>query len=771
MRRLALAFALLASAAPLSAEAIDGGAQFTKGDITLRIVALTPSVLRVCHVRPGEVEEPSWAVEQSVRNRHDTVEATATGFRTAKLAVEVDPATLRYTVRRADGSVLVEAESAQFDEAGNGFSLAAAMPIGTAIAGMGDKTGGLDRAGQTFVNWNTDSYGFGPSADPLYKSIPFFIASTAAKSYGLFLDNSYRSSFDFGHRDAGRIAISSDGGKADYYLIDGPTLAEVTRAYTDLTGKPPLPPRWALGYQQSRYSYMSSAEVRALVARFNAERFPLDAVWLDIDYQDHNRPFTINRETFPDFERLVSELKAEKIATIPIVDLHIGHLPNAGYAPFDSGMAGDHFLKNADGSLYVAPVWPGPSVFPDFTRADTRMWWGRLFKPLVDAGVGGIWNDMNEPAIFETPTKTMPLDTIHRIAGDGRVARAAGHAEIHNIYGMENSRATFEGLIALAPAKRPFVMTRATYAGGQRYAVTWTGDNSSTWEHLKLSVAQSINLGLSGFAWTGTDVGGFIGGASPELMTRWFQYAAFMPIFRAHSGKGSPRAEPWVDGPNHLAIRRRYVEERYRLLPYLGAVAAEASRTGNPIVRPISYDFPGAKLACDTTMSFTVGSRLLVSGNPTPESPRPYAACLPQGRWFDYWTGKPVDGDKPLELTPTLNTLPVFVRAGSIIPRQQATLRSVNGLNGPLELHVYPGPNCSGEIYDDDGITRNGPSRRQAIRCETMEDGTVRIRFAKPEGAYRPTWSSLAIVVHGGGPTRQRSMALPRTAKIVDIKP
>lgn len=768
--RLALAIALLA-ASPATAEPIEGGAQFTSGDVTLRVVALSPSVLRVHYARRNDVDEPSWAVEQAIRNRRVKVVPRDEGFWTGKLSVAVDPETLGVKVRRADGSLVIDAAGATLDDAGHSFSVAAAMPTGTSIAGMGDKTGGLDRAGQTFVNWNTDSYAFGPSADPLYKSIPFFIATAAGKSYGLFLDNSYRSSFDFGHRDAERIAISSDGGSADFYLIDGPSLAEVTRAYVELTGKPPMPPRWALGYQQSRYSYMSSAEVRKLVARFDAEHFPLDAVWLDIDYQDRNRPFTVNREAFPDFEKLVGDLRSAKIATIPIVDLHIAHQPNADYAPFDSGAAGDHFLRNADDSLYVAPVWPGPSVFPDFTRAETRRWWGGLFRPLVDAGVGGIWNDMNEPAIFETPTKTMPLDTVHLISGDGRAARSATHAEIHNIYGMQNSRATFDGLIALDPTKRPFVMTRATYAGGQRYAVTWTGDNSSTWEHLKLSVAQTINLGLSGFAWTGVDVGGFIGGASPELMTRWFEYAAFMPIFRAHSGKGAPRAEPWVDGPDHLAIRRRYVEERYRLLPYLGALAAQASRNGDPIVRPITYDYPDAQLACDPSMSFTVGSRLLVSGNPTPESLRPYTACLPEGGWYDYWTGQPVDRRDAVVLTPSLGTLPVFVRAGSIIPRQRATLRSVDGSKGALELHVYPGPDCSGELYDDDGITRNGPSRRQSVRCETTADGTLRLSFAKAVGTYRPQWSSLDIIVHGEGTVRRRSIALPQKAKIVEIHP
>ncbi|WP_398286880.1 TIM-barrel domain-containing protein [Sphingomonas daechungensis] len=220
--------------------------------------------------------------------------------------------------------------------------------------------------------------------------------------------------------------------------------------------------------------------------------------------------------------------------------MHVAAAANQGYAPYDSGIAGDHFLKNADRSLYVAPVWPGPSVFPDFTRKSSRDWWGNLYKPFVADGIAGFWNDMNEPAIFETPTKTMPLSTTHRVDSDDFATRTATHAELHNVYGMENSRATYDGLLKLRPNVRPFVMTRATFAGGQKFAVTWTGDNNSTWDHLKLAVQQMLNLGLSGISWSGADIPGFIGGASPELATRWYEIAAFTPVFRGHAANNAP---------------------------------------------------------------------------------------------------------------------------------------------------------------------------------------------------------------------------------------
>ena len=405
------------------------------------------------------------------------------------------------------------------------------------------------------------------------------------------------------------------------------------RRYTDLTGKAPLTPLWALGYQQSRWSYMSDAEVRRLAGTFRRDGFPLDVIWLDIDYQDHNRPFTVNKTTFPDMPALVRDMGESGIKLVPITDLHIAYLPNQGYAPYDSGAVGNNFVHDANGKLYVAPVWPGPSVFPDFTRASTRAWWGSLYKDFIADGFAGFWNDMNEPAVFETPSHTMPLTNLHQVEGDDFAPRTATHAEIHNVYGMENSRGTYEGMLRLRPGIRPFVMTRASFAGGQRYAATWTGDNSSTWDHLRLSVEQLINLGLSGFSYSGADVGGFTGGPSPELLTRWFEVAAFSPVFRDHSTKDSPRAEPWVDGPEQLAIRKRYVEERYKLLPYIYALAEQNSRTGDPIMRPVFYDYPDALDSdCDRSMTFTLGPSLLIAGPPKPEVPGPVRHLPAQGR-------------------------------------------------------------------------------------------------------------------------------------------
>ncbi len=458
--------------------------------------------------------------------------------------------------------------------------------------------------------------------------------------------------------------------------------------YAWLTGPTPLPPLWSLGFQQSRWSYAPRRVVEEIASHLRADRIPADVLWLDIDYQYKNRPFTVDPVGFPDFPGLIHKLTGEGFQTVAITDLHIARVAGEGYAPYDSGVAGDHFVKE-HGREYVGSVWPGPSVFPDFTRAQTRTWFGGLFADLVKDGVAGIWNDMNEPAVFLTPTKTMPDDVEDRIDEPGFAKRTTTQLEIHNIFGMENTRATQEGLLTLRPNVRPFVMTRASYAGGQRYAVTWTGDNDSTWNHLKQTTPQLLNLGLSGFAMAGADVGGFAGSPSPALLTRWLMLAAFQPIDRDHSSKGTAPHEPWVDGPEQEAIRRRYIEERYKLMPYLYTTAEEMSRTGLPIVRPLFLEFPHAApdnhpLDLDAPGEFLFGPSILVADSPSPDEVAPYEVHLPPGVWYDYWTGAPHGGaadalkdseakkadaeagatDRRLMVKPKLDELPVYVRGG-----------------------------------------------------------------------------------------------------------
>jgi alpha-glucosidase len=735
----------------------------------MRVTALADDILRVRAVMGTDLpEDASWAVPEAIRGHSVNVsvksDADVVSFQTKLLSVRIERSPLRLIVSDLAGHVIsADAPTRAVDAVGSSFTLRKTLPQTEHFFGLGDKTGPLDRRGQAFTLWNTDAYHFQESTDPIYKSIPFFIAAGGpGGSYGILLDNTWRSWFDFGKQDPQTLAFGSVAGPIDYYLIYGPSVHHVVERYTDLTGKPPLTPAWALGFQQSRYSYMSAADVHRIADRLRAERIPADVIWLDIDYQDRNRPFTANPATFPDLPALARDLRRQGLRLVTITDLHVAAAPDQGYVPYDSGMAGDHFLKRPDGSLYVGQVWPGPSVFPDFTRRETRAWWGFLYRDFMAAGIAGFWNDMNEPSIFETPAKTMPLDTQHRIAEPGFAPRTATHAEIHNVYGMLNSRATFEGQRKLAPTERAFVMTRASYVGGQRYAVTWTGDNSSTWNHLKLSIPMLLNLGMSGFSYSGADVGGFIGAPSPELMTKWIEIAAFTPIFRAHSEKGTPRKELWVDGPQHLGIRRQFIEQRYRLMPYLYALADENSRTGAPLMRPLFYDYPDALDApCEQPTAFLLGDDLLIAPPPNLESPQAYQVCLPAGGWYDYWTGEPAavssnpgavgpHAAQVLSVTPALDRLAVFVRAGAILPGQALVQSTSETPQGPLSLDVYPGDDCRGSIYADDGHSMGYTRQdylRQRVRC-AQSDAGIDVDFDAREGRFQPWWHQVTVRVH-----------------------
>ncbi len=751
-----------------STKPLRGGVQVRSGTAVIEIVALRDDVLRIRVGADGKMpEDASWAVFPSVRQERAEVagqdSAKTIGFRTKALQVGVDRNTSRLVIKDLAGNILQEDAAgwpAEFH--GQAFRLYKQMPVDEHYFGLGDKAGPLDRREQAFTMWNTDAYAFQESTDPIYKSIPFFLTARAGRYLGVLLDNTWRTSFDFGRSINGVYSFGSEGGPVDYYVIYGPDPKHVLNSYAALTGTAPLPPLWSLGYQQSRYSYETEARVREVAAKFRADRIPADALYLDIDYQVHNRPFTVDSEKFPHFTEMLSALKKENMRVVAITDLHIARLPNAGYQPYDSGIAGDHFVKNPDGTVFVGPVWPGPSVFPDFTRQSTRAWWGTLYKEFVADGLAGFWNDMNEPSVFETPTKTMPDNVQHRIDEPGFAKRTATHREIHDVFGMQNSRATYEGLLNISPNQRPFVLTRATYAGGQRYAATWTGDNSSTWNHLRMTTPMLLNLGLSGFALTGADVGGFVGTPQPDLLTKWIELAAFQPIDRNHTGKGTGDQEPWVHGVEQENIRRRYIEERYRLLPYLYTTTEAMTHSGIPIVRPLFLEFPNAAtdghpLDIDNGGAFLFGPSLLIAGSPYPDALDAYEVHLPQVGWYDYWTGErlktspPAGGIASVRIQPTLDTLPVYVREGAILPLQPLTQSTAETPQGPLTLRVYPGRDCNGSLYLDDGSTLNyqrGEFLRVQFTCET-DSTSVKLHIGTREGSYKPWWTQYQVEVYG----------------------
>ena len=762
-----------------ASEPLRDGVQIQAGPAVMRITALRDDILRV-RISPNSAlpEDASWAVLSDSRTKSIDVQPSqdsgSVGFRTGALDVRIERDPFRIVIRDLQGNVILSdavARPTKF-EAG-GFSINKQMPSEEHYFGLGDKTGTFDRREQAYTLWNTD---VGPqeSVDPLYKSIPFFLAINGTRSYGIFLDNTWRTWFDFGKQARDTYAFGAEGGPLDYYFIYGPTPKQVVEGYAFLTGKPPLPPMWALGFQQSRYSYTPESKVREIATRLRTDRIPCDVLYLDIDYQDRNRPFTVNSSAFPNFPGLVSDLRKEHFHLVNITDLHIAHAANQGYVPYDTGHAGDHFVKKPDGSEFVGVVWPGPAVFPDFTRAQTREWWGTLYQGFVKDGVAGFWNDMNEPSVFDGPGKTMPLDTVHRIEEPGFTTRTATHSEIHNIVGLENARATYDGLLKLRPDDRPFVLTRATYAGGQRYGFTWTGDNAATWNHLRLATQMVLNLGLSGISFVGADVGGFNGTPSSDLLTRWAELAAFSPFYRDHSNKDSLPHEFWVNGPEQETIRRRYIETRYRLLPYIYSLADESSRTGLPLMRPVFLEFPeifapGGPGFEHWDTEFLLGRSLLIAPQPYAETLDDYVVSFPQGAWFDFWTGQkmPASGGSPsiadvmnakpgtkfpalFKVHPRVDTMPVYVRGGSILPIQPLIQDTDETPRGPLELRVFPGSECQGTIYLDDGHTfayQHGQYLRQNFTCDA--DGkSVRLKFHAREGSYTPWWKFEEVVVY-----------------------
>ena len=765
--------------------------------VTLQVNALRDDLLRVRMWKGDAVpEDASWAVLPESRTSSVPVTPEARGFSTKALRVSVDDHLL-LTVTDLQGNVL-QKDAAPVLWEGTRFEVSKQRSFNDHFFGLGDKPGPLDRGGQVFTMWNTDAFGWQESTDPIYKSIPFFLDIKQGRTLGVFLDNTWRTNFDFGRADETRYTFGSLNGPIDYYLLCGPEPKQVVTGWAWLTGPTPLPPLWALGFQQSRYTYFPETQLREIATRLRKDRIPSDVLWLDIDFQHDNWPFTVNEKAFPNFKGMVQDLADEHFKLVVITDLHVARQPNVGYAPYDSGIAGDHFVKNPDGSIYVGKVWPGPAVFPDFTQAQTRQWWGGLFKDFVKDGVAGFWNDMNEPAVFDGPGKTMPNDVQHRIDEPGFRKRTATHLEIHDIFGMQNSRATEEGELTLRPNERPFVMTRATYAGGQRYATTWTGDNSSTWNHLRMTIPQLVNLGLSGFSLAGADVGGFAGSPPPDLLTKWIELSAFQPIDRDHSAKGTRMHEVWVDGPQQENIRRRYIEERYRLMPYLYTVAEETSHDGLPIDRPLFLEFPYATddgTPYDLTTGgseFLFGSRILVAPNPSPEEIAPYAIHLPPGTWYDYWTGGQVSGgtlagtldleqrdkviaQKPLMVTPTLDQLPVYVRGGSILPIAPLTQSTSEVPNGPLTLRVFlptSGEACAGEVYTDDGHSfdfRNGEFARVHFTCSVAADGSVQMEIAKQEGNWQPWWHDYRVEVVSRKPKTTRASVNGKRVAITQI--
>lgn len=556
----------------------------------------------------------------------------------------------------------------------------------------------MSRNGKFIVNWNTDTFSYPPGTDPIYQSIPFFHALHDGKAYGLFFNNTFRTWFDMGKTSPERYSFGADGGELDYFVFTGGknrAPKKVLEDYANLTGKTPLPPVWALGNQQSRWSYFPEKRVCEIAEGFRKHKIPADVIYLDIDYMDGYRVFTWDKERFPDPKKLVADLRSDGFQTVLIIDPGIKVDPN--YKIYADGKRSGIFVKNPDGTELHRDVWPKASAFPDFTDKSARSWFGAQFKQHIDEGIAGFWNDMNEPGVFMNdktekpevlhhPDKTFPYDTPH--AGDGLPGT---HRRYHNVYGMQMARATFEGVKKLSPEKRPFVLTRAGFAGVQRFSAVWTGDNYASWEHLAMSIPMLANMSVSGVPFVGCDVGGFNDRPSGELYTRWLQAAALTPFLRSHSVGWAGNKEPWEYGDEFTPINRASIELRYQFLPYLYTLFYRHERTGQPVMRPLWYEFPADKSTYLISDEYMVGPDVLVAPV-VKEGMRNRDVYLPRGAaWVDWWTGTLFEGGKQHRIQAPLDRLPLFVRAGAIIPTQAVIQHTGEMPSAPVTLNVVAG--------------------------------------------------------------------------------
>lgn len=717
------------------------------GAARLRISAEVDDVIRV-RLAPDGVfgRDHSWAVvanpgqRSSWRLREDE---DALYLITPQLRVQIRRNPCRISFHAADGS-LISADDTEkgISWAGSDVRCWKQLNDTDRFFGFGERGCPMNKRGQSLVNWNTDASEHDPWTDPLYQSHPFFFVLNDGNAHGIFFDNAHRASFDLGKASHNAYSFGADGGELNYYFIPGPSPRDVLRRYNQLVGTSPLPPMWSLGYQQCRWSYESAKRVRGIAKRLREREIPCDTIYIDIDYMDGYRCFTWDGKRFAKPERLIKELRKLGYRVVVIIDPGIKRDP--GYRVYDDGVAGDHFCYAADGEHYVGRVWPGDTVYPDFTRPETREWWGTLYRELIDAGVTGFWNDMNEPADFTFESVTVPLSIRHDNEGE-----PADHRAVHNVYGMQMVRATFEGVEKQRPNERPFVLTRAGYSGVQRYAAVWTGDNASSWEHLRMSIPMLLNMSASGMNFVGADIGGFRESPTPELFTRWIQAGIFYPLCRTHTcgdmGNDGAEQDPTVYGKKYEKINRRAIELRYELLPYIYTQLRETERTGDPLLRPLWFDEPLMEMVHKRDHEFFFGPSLFVAPV-LYEGAKQRLFRMPPGDWYDFFTGKHYEGDKDTGVSVDLKSIPLFARGGAIVPTREVVQFTDEKPLGELTLSVFRG-NGSGTFYNDDGLSYDYRKRAWVEECYRVEtdDERMTLEFAAREGDERFAPKSYAI--------------------------
>ena len=686
-----------------------------------------------------------------------------------EVVIRRSPLLVEFRDSRTHRTINADARPMAHDPASGAVGAAKKLGLEEHFYGLGEKAARLDKRRGQFTMWNSDTPGYHEGTDPIYQDIPFYLGWQNGAVYGIFFDNSFRTNFDFGANLDGHIAFSADGGEMNYYFFWGPSIKKILGRYADLTGYMPLPPKWALGNQQSRWSYFPDTLAEEVVDRYRAEDLPLDVLHLDIHYMNGYRIFTWNPQRFPDPTAFTEKLRKQGVKVVTIVDPGIKYQPPApgatdaatnpelapqdkSYYVFNQGLAKNYFLKRKSGDLWIGKVWPGDAVYTDYTIDAAARWWGDSLRAYTEHGVAGIWNDMNEPSDFVDQTGKTQMDVITFDGGAN-----SPYAQNRNVFALNMARATYEGLLRLRPNERPYIITRAAYAGIQRYSTMWTGDNTATWDTLALSIPMYLTLGLSGQPFVGGDIGGFIGRTNAELMTRWYQVGFLTPFCRNHAQIDAYDHEPWRFGAHYEGIIRKYLKLRYRLLPFLYSALEEAHRTGVPVLRPLLLEYQNDYNTLTIEDEFTIGADLLAAPilQPAQTSRLVY---LPAGTWFDFWTGKPLQGGATIRVDAPLDTVPLFVRGGAIIP-MGPEMNYVGEKTSPLTFTVYPDAKgvAGMSLYEDDGVSLaylSGAMRSTTVAYKALAAGAV-IDVSAPTGSYQPGARDLVFVVRGAPGVKQ----------------
>jgi alpha-glucosidase len=644
----------------------------TNNGVVLEITVIRNSTIRFRYAT-DYVFQPdfSYAISPTAPRGYNHLEAKETEteylIMTTKVKVLVDKKSLRVQISDLEGNIINEDElgfhyEENYTFGGNSVKMSKITQTGESFYGMGDKATHSNLKGKRVHNWVTDQYAYGKDQDPLYKAVPFYIGLHNNKAYGLFFDNTFKTHFDFAHERRNVTSFWAEGGEMNYYFFYGPDMSRVVKSYTDLTGTPELPPLWALGYHQSKWSYFPESRVKQIASKFRKLKIPCDAIYLDIDYMDGFRCFTWDKTKFPDPKAMIKDLSKDGFKTVVMIDP--GIKVDRDYWVYQEAIKNDYFCKRGDGPLMHGKVWPGQCNFPDFTNPKVREWWAGLYKELMsETGAHAVWNDMNEPAVMEVPTKTAPLDTRHYYDG-----HPCSHRKAHNVYGMQMVRATYEGVKKYVYPKRPFVITRAAYSGTQRFSSTWTGDNVATWEHLWIANVQVQRMCLSGMSFVGTDIGGFAEQPNGELFARWIQLGIFHPFCRVHSSGDHGDQEPWSFDSEVTKIVKKFIELRYQLLPYLYTSFYKYFKESVPMIQSLVYYDQQDHQTHFRTDEFIFGEQILVCPvqEPNAKGRRMY---IPRGKWYDYWTNETIEGGTEKWVDADIDKIPIFIKEGAIIPK------------------------------------------------------------------------------------------------------